>query len=199
MREIFFPSIGALMTCFLLVPGAQATTVYQYAGNNFETVVDSDPPAGAFTTLMNLSGSFAVNTSLSSLDVIDIGADVLSYSFFDGRNTSTEANSQIDTFQVGVDTSGRINRWFIQIIQPINQNIGDQRWSVFTSNLLVSSSSDQAALEECVSTPSCFLDPFDLATNFGQPGAWSTVPAPAAVWLFGSTLGLLGWIRRTAS
>jgi len=32
------------------------------------------------------------------------------------------------------------------------------------------------------------------ANNTGT--AWSVVPIPAAVWLFGSGLGLLGWMRR---
>jgi hypothetical protein len=35
---------------------------------------------------------------------------------------------------------------------------------------------------------------FDLLLT--SDGGFSAVPIPAAVWLFGSALGLLGWIRR---
>jgi hypothetical protein len=37
-------------------------------------------------------------------------------------------------------------------------------------------------------------DPGDVTAT-----AWSLVPIPAAVWLFGSGLGLLGWFRRRQS
>ena len=39
----------------------------------------------------------------------------------------------------------------------------------------------------------------DFGRNFMSMGiAVTTVPVPAAIWLFGSALGLLGWIRRHA-
>jgi hypothetical protein len=37
----------------------------------------------------------------------------------------------------------------------------------------------------------------EIGRNFMANGiAVTTVPVPAAVWLFGSSLGLLGWVRR---
>lgn len=50
-------------------------------------------------------------------------------------------------------------------------------------------------------TERAYDDP-DFRTNGGQIAnlsnvrAFSVVPVPAAVWLFGSALGMLGWIRR---
>lgn len=51
-----------------------------------------------------------------------------------------------------------------------------------------------------------YFDPFDYIsgdhfgaqqyTLFKSTSAASVVPVPAAIWLFGSALGLLGWIRR---
>jgi hypothetical protein len=42
------------------------------------------------------------------------------------------------------------------------------------------------------------LNPDNVAASINEMGVWTTnvVPIPAAVWLFGSSLGLLGWFRR---
>jgi hypothetical protein len=39
---------------------------------------------------------------------------------------------------------------------------------------------------------------FTTGTTFGTDLVFQVVPVPAAVWLFGSSLGLLGWMRRRA-
>ena len=51
--------------------------------------------------------------------------------------------------------------------------------------------------------PNGFIDPFiflgiefDL---FFSPVATDVIPIPAAVWLFGSALGLLGWLKRRST
>ncbi len=46
---------------------------------------------------------------------------------------------------------------------------------------------------------SAFLEGFDLTEDFGTTDftlKLTAVPVPAAVWLFGSALGLFGWMRR---
>ena len=36
-------------------------------------------------------------------------------------------------------------------------------------------------------------------SNFGFSRMTATIPIPATAWLFGSALGLLGWLRRKAA
>ena len=47
-------------------------------------------------------------------------------------------------------------------------------------------------------TGGCATFPAGTAYNNGQQWTFSTVPVPAAVWLFGSALGILGVARRRA-
>ena len=71
-------------------------------------------------------------------------------------------------------------------------------WGFNTTNLFC----DPALLITCTADESIYVildNAFsgNFNGNFKSTGfAVTTVPVPAAVWLFGSALGLLGWIRR---
>jgi hypothetical protein len=92
-----------------------AITTYQYIGNNYQSVSDDTPPEGTYTTSMSITGSFTVDEPLLPASFTDITPAVQTYSFFDGRDTLTETNSQIIDFGVAVDTSGLIHEWDIAI------------------------------------------------------------------------------------
>ena len=67
-----------------------------------------------------------------------------------------------------------------------------------------SSSTDPAVSMYINGDLSAGSNDFGFAFNLGNldvdaSGEWAIVPVPAAVWLFGSALGLLGWIRRRAA
>jgi hypothetical protein len=57
---------------------------------------------------------------------------------------------------------------------------------------------DQTANEGRTTTSPKTFNNAGWAVHDGNPGG-AVVPVPAAVWLFGSALGLLGWIRRKAA
>jgi hypothetical protein len=71
-------------------------------------------------------------------------------------------------------------------------------WGFNTSNIVCNAD----LLLECTNSESVYValsNAFsgDFGRNFMSMGiAVTTVPVPAAVWLFGSALGLLGWARR---
>jgi len=50
-----------------------------------------------------------------------------------------------------------------------------------------------------VGRPQASTAAFDFNFLLGIPGGASVVPVPAAVWLFGSAIGLLGWLGRRGS
>ena len=86
---------------------AKALVIYSYTGNNFDTIDDFTPPAGSYDTSMSVSGSFTLAALLPSLfPVTDIRADVLSYSFSDGRQTLDDGNSTVSNFIMSTASDG---------------------------------------------------------------------------------------------
>jgi hypothetical protein len=77
--------------------------------------------------------------------------------------------------------------------------IGDQ----FIGTALGSIAADPFAWDGVVGSGATTQAPRRLQFRFGAPGFpeinATLVPVPAAVWLFGSALGLLGWMRRKAT
>jgi hypothetical protein len=192
------PIIFVIMIA-LLASGAQAATTYQYVGNNFDTITDNDPPTGTYTTAMRVTGSFTVSAPLATMGLTDIRASVLSYSFSDGRGTYTESNSSIDEFDVAIDGSGQITNWQVLFDGPRGTNVGEQfPFFVGTENITMGVVEDSGFFGECTGAAAGCDAVFDSAVIGALPGTWSVVPLPAAVWLFGSALGLLGWMKRRA-
>ena len=64
-------------------------------------------------------------------------------------------------------------------------------------NLLILETADYFSMEDgpCVDEMD---EPTGLCDSAGLRMEFTIVPVPAAVWLFGSALGLLGWVRRRA-
>jgi len=197
-----FRLLGALCTFTLvtLANTAQANMIYQYTGNTFDTISDTTPPASSFTTSMSVTGSFTVSLALSPMGLTDISGSVLAYSFSDGRSVLNETNSQIAAFMVGTDGNGQIDTWWITVMEPDSYSgVGDQRVLISTQNDPGQSVTDWGWLYECfvpLGGTSCAAN-LDYGENTFNPGSWSTVPVPAAAWLFGSgLLGLVGLARR---
>lgn len=188
-----FLGISLLCVCSSI----QASTTYQFTGNNYTSITDNDPPTGMYTTGMNISGSFTVPVALDMTTDGDISSLVTAYSFNDGRFTLTESNSSIFRFEVEVDVASNISTWSILVDTP-----GVAMGDVFSS-VLVDSSLDSTFAGICP-VAICGRDDlhtleFDTAIS-DSPGNWSVVPIPASAWLFYSgLLGLIGIARRKKS
>ena len=91
MRKFSLTHAAIAAFCILLIVSsfypARASTVYTYTGNFFNEFVNQNPPSGTYDASMRVTGSFEVATPLApNLSFQDIKADVLHFSFFDGRN-----------------------------------------------------------------------------------------------------------------
>jgi hypothetical protein len=217
MKTAFSKALVAFAAAFFISLGAgalttaKATTVYTYTGNDYTSIVDNLLPSGTYTTSMSVSVTFTLaNPLAANLPVLtDITVDVLSFSFFDGRNTLTNATAVDDLFSVGTDMAGNIVLWNVAADNGDPTSIGEKAFlieTLFPGNGL---DFDQALIDECVfavaGTCTNFL--FDVGSNTDHPGHWArtdlpNVPLPGALPLFASGLaglGLLGWRRKKAA
>ncbi len=201
IRRFSWSFVGMMFLVCSNAEVARAATIYTYTGGDFVSrlIADETPPRETYTTSMRVSGFFELNSALApGLDDQNITADLLNYSFNDGRTTITPLNAARANFVVSTDDTGQIVEWVINLSFGNLLVAGDQSRSIFTSNGF-----DRGRILECGS--SCRLQFIDQA--MGQPGQWtvvgpSPVPLPAPVLLLAAALGglgLAGWASRRTS
>jgi hypothetical protein len=187
---------------------ARANTVYSYTGNDYTVTSDGTPPSGAYDTTMSISGSFTLASPLSAnLPVTDLTPNVLSFSFFDGRNTITNLNQDpsLTSFTVTTDATGRIDQWLLELNTPQPAIDGAISYTM-NSEYFSGSAQDAVFTAQCVTSisPSCAERLSDFAEVLTR-GNWiattvpSATPLPGALPLFATglgALGLLGWRRK---
>lgn len=181
---------------FLASLKANAVVTYQYVGNNYTNFF---PTSGSmYDTSMRVSGNFTVDSKLISVSD-DITSQVLSYSFTDGVTTysDTDPNGK-SQFLINTDSNGHIINWIVDIfdIDPLSETLqaGDVFFRIISRN-----ESDETYVAGCdfVVNGDCIGSIFDGASVHNDPGSWSVVPVPPAIWLFGSgLLGMIGLSRR---
>jgi hypothetical protein len=133
-----------LSVLMLFFSAANWAATYIYQGNNYSTIIVGT----TYSTSMHISGSFTtanpLPANLSSTDIGPTGSNLVqSWSFNDGVNTYTPANSYIVQigFTVTTDSSGNISQYSIGIFSPLPPHaLGDP-----ISGIAVTSSDGVAA------------------------------------------------------
>jgi len=134
------------------------------------------------TNFISGSGSFTLNARYTGDGIFESGTvqikgSIEEYGIFGGGNVLMSAD---------------LDSW---------NNIDDSRLWGFNTNNLVCLAALEAAVGPCSTGESVFIvlnsDFNGFDSRFTSTGtAHTTIPVPAAAWLFGSALGLLGWVRR---
>ena len=194
-------------------------------GNNYSAVVEGTSPeiSGSYTTDMSITGFFVTDwISYGGWDGGDITDYIKWYEFNDGRTTLTSNNSEILNFYVGIgfnDTTGEHTIYDERII--IKRSATETENGTIISFLSSAHQANTFSIDnpmditpnttiygehQCsyvYSAASPYWDecdspsPDDAGYGINGSSTWtSAVPVPAALWLFGSGLGLLGWMRR---
>jgi len=187
---------------FVLIVALSNATNAQVTTYTFESApyVSVNPP---YTTSMRVTGSFTTSSplppNLALTAIGDFGGSglVTSYSFDDGVNTYTPANSSYRyllpiNFRVGTDASGEINEYDIFLVTPQYPYTPPE---VFTELHFLSSTggyagADQSLCQNVTSLPDSYCsvtsgalsDPF-ANTGSSAPGNWtrSVASSPPAV------------------
>ncbi len=184
---------------------AGANTVYSYTGNNYTFTSDGTPPSGAYDATMSVSGSFTLALPLAAnLPYASIKLSILSFSFFDGRNTITNLNqdASVTSFNVTTDAAGMIDLWQIELATPHAAIDGSMTYTIYSTNL-VGGVEDDAFTGQCVTSisPDCGSLASDSAHVF-TAGTWgittvaSATPLPAAFPLFATGVGVMSLLAR---
>ena len=176
-----------------------AAVTYEYSGNNFTNVISP------YDTSMSVSGNFTVDSLL-----VNVGGQVSldSFSFSDGVHTLTSQDNVSVFFQFDTDGFGDILNWEIIIDTPRPEVVGQTGFGIRTRgipNISGFQTFDVGYIAQCTSAAFGECRSFETIASgvfneFDNPGSWSIVPIPPAIWLFGSgLLGLIGLARRKKS
>lgn len=197
-----------VLVLIALLGGAGTVTadvIYNYVGDTYTDIVDLPRPAGTFDTSMRVSGSFVLANPLApNTPLTDFSADVLSFSFSNGRFTLTNLDPamQFGVFSLSTNAAGAIDSWAIAIQQidvfgPLKRDVIAQ--TLNAPGFL--GIEDEGQLDVCseLDPPGICHTLSDVATVEGAPGIWSQadaapVPEPATLGL--TALGLVALERR---
>ena len=161
---------GLFFAALLLASTLSASQTYTYTGQNFSSVT---PP---YTTSERVSGSFTVAVALPHfMPMTDIAGSLVSYSFSDGVQTRSNANSFTCDFRVATDGAGQISAWSVYLTQAPHPAVGDPEQTLTMASVsfdVVGSGAAVASACDGISQPI-------FAATTG-PGSWSAALPPGA-------------------
>jgi hypothetical protein len=163
-QPISASSSGAGSWSAPLPPGTPTT--YSYLGQLFTSVT---PP---YTTSERVTGSIKVGNPLPPvMPMTDITAALIDFSFTDGVQTRTPANSVICGFLVATDAVGNITQWSIYLTEAPHPAVGNPEQTMTLGSGFDAVGSGTAVVNSCASISQ------PIFANSSGPGTWSA-PLP---------------------
>lgn len=172
------------------------------SGGTTQTITTTNPAGGTYAANLNIpAGAGAVNNVLKQERLLDgtgllSEGDVISYSF-DARGTALDGGVLfLENF---CETAGPLCGQDLTVINTTSN------WQTFTGNFTLGAAPAGFTVDAytmqfaavCGAAATCEADYY--FDNVVITADIAPIPVPAAVWLFGSALGMLGWMRRRVS
>lgn len=182
----------------LLHTQATAATLYMYGGNSFTEIIDGSPD-GTYDTSMHVTGSFVLTHPLpANAESTDVTANVLTFSFSDGRNViSSQSSIDFSRFQFSTNASGAIDTWDILLSTALGLDV--PQFQIGTGNIPAGDHSsidfivDGGGIVVCTQVIGSFCGGVDADVGRvrGHAGTWTTetvVPLPPSIGMMGLSL-----------
>jgi hypothetical protein len=180
--------------------GVSAAAVrYTYQGTDF-SFIQAGVPSGVshLSGYLQFDQILAPNLDQYQFSPTELEAMNYRFEFTDGVSVAdNDDGGWVSFFPTGggisTDSAGMITGWKFIVYDNNTLAVG---FSDFSSSNQPGSAGDITTY--CTSLIQNGCNSAWASTGLESSGAWtmSTVPVPAALYLFGSALGLLGWIRR---
>ncbi len=193
-----------LALCFAAVTAQAAPVKYQYQGPDF--TIGTSPVEG----LTNISGYFVLDDAIAPNTLFhaegdrpELGAAPIALWFTDGVTTITSLSEVIDWgMWIETDGTGALSVWQVGLQKAGNGPVGTFLNMNVDYNFTPGSGFDQTHYCNITDPNSCYsVGGRRVVTDTLNHGTWTitVVPIPAAAYLFGSALGVMGMMRRKAT
>jgi hypothetical protein len=169
--------IGCLMflAALFLAADARGQAIYGYTGHAFTSAT------GSYTTSDRVVASFTLSAPLPPSSTVDLASSMLAYSFSDGVQALTEANSAVLFANVTTDGSGQLATWFFFLFElPLTDAVGGpvNEIRLFSNGFLAQEKGARGTSCSQVTDGTCSnTSPGDIGVESGSFGLTSSPPA----------------------